>query len=209
LKQLKEELRDVKNKLNKLEPLEQESDAGLDLHSQNLLMKTEIVQKDTEIDNLTRKVADLNLVNEERIKLINDLEAQIAKLTSDIEILRSNCKMINAESIQNATKLYDAESKIADEKRKYNSFVAKHERELRSRDERESDLYSHITLLKNRIKDLESMLVIKKRAPQRIDIFSLKKLDPMVEKLADATISLTSLDLSYNDFENYVSNFSS
>ncbi|RIA99895.1 hypothetical protein C2G38_2130774 [Gigaspora rosea] len=89
-------------------------------------MKTEIVQKDTDIDNLTRKVADLNLVNEERIKLINDLEAQIAKLTSDIVILRSNCKMIYAESIQNATKLHDAESKIADEKRKYNSFVAKH-----------------------------------------------------------------------------------
>ncbi|CAG8602791.1 29746_t:CDS:2 [Racocetra persica] len=115
LKQLKEELRDVKNKLNKLELLEQESDADLDLHSQNLLMKTEIVQKDTDIDNLTRKVTDLNLVNEERIKLINDLEAQIAKLTSNIEILRSNCKMIDAESIQNATKLHDAESKIADE----------------------------------------------------------------------------------------------
>ncbi|CAG8453961.1 16701_t:CDS:2 [Dentiscutata heterogama] len=170
LKQLKEELRDVKNKLNKLELLEQESDAGLDLHSQNLLMKTEIVQKNTEIDNLTRKVTDLNLVNEERIKLINDLEAQIAKLTSDIEILRSNCKMIDAESIQNATKLHDAESKIADEKRKYNSFVAKHERELRSRDERESDLYSHITLLKNRIKNLESMLESEKES--EIDLTS-------------------------------------
>ncbi|RIB22743.1 hypothetical protein C2G38_2173205 [Gigaspora rosea] len=57
---------------------------------------------------------------------------RIVKLMSNIEILRSNCKMINAKSIQNATKLHNAESKIADEKRKYNSFIAKHECKLRS-----------------------------------------------------------------------------
>ncbi|CAG8767213.1 45555_t:CDS:2 [Gigaspora margarita] len=160
LKQLKEELRVVKNKL---ELLEQENDTDFDLNSRNLLMKAEIVQKDTDIDNLTRKVADLNLINEERIKMINNLEDQIVKLTSDIEILRSNCKMIDAENIQNATKLHDAESKINYEKRKYDSFVTKHERELENRDERESNLYSHITLLKNRIKDLESNLDISTR----------------------------------------------
>ncbi|RIB02849.1 hypothetical protein C2G38_2124339 [Gigaspora rosea] len=130
-------------------------------------MKAEIVQKDTDIDNLTRKVTDLNLVNEERIKMINNLEDQVnflfVKLTSDIEILRSNCKMINAKNIQNATKLHDAESKIAYEKRKHNSFVTKHELELENRDARESDLYSYITLLKNRIKDLESNLGISTR----------------------------------------------
>ncbi|CAG8563661.1 23477_t:CDS:2, partial [Gigaspora rosea] len=129
LKQLKEELRVVKNKL---ELLEQENDPDFDLTSQNLLMKAEIVQKDTDIDNLTRKVTDLNLVNEERIKMINNLEDQ----------------------------LHDAESKIAYEKRKHNSFVTKHELELENRDARESDLYSYITLLKNRIKDLESNLAV-------------------------------------------------
>ncbi|CAG8853799.1 19818_t:CDS:2, partial [Gigaspora margarita] len=120
---------------NKPELLEHKNDTDLDLNSQNLLMKTEIIQKDTEIDNLTKKVIDLNLINKERIKLINNLKDQ----------------------------LHDMESKIADKKRKYYFLVAKHKHELKSRDKRESDLYLYIILLKNRIQDLESMLDISTR----------------------------------------------
>ncbi|CAG8485862.1 39168_t:CDS:2 [Gigaspora margarita] len=105
-----------------------------------------------------RKVAELNLVNEERIKLINDLEAQIGELTCDIERLRDNFKMAAAESSQNAIKMNDAMTKRDYEERKFKSSVALHKHELKRRDEREFDLNSQITLLRNRIQELESLL---------------------------------------------------
>ncbi|CAG8478811.1 19781_t:CDS:2 [Gigaspora margarita] len=112
-------------------------------------MKIEIAQKDTDIENLMRKVAELNLVNEERIKLINDLEAQIVELTCDIERLRDNFKMAAAEGSQNAIKMNDAIAKRDYEERKFKSSVALHKYELKRRDEREFDLNSQITLLRN------------------------------------------------------------
>ncbi|RIB15677.1 hypothetical protein C2G38_2039164 [Gigaspora rosea] len=126
-------------------------------------MKTEIIQKDADIVNLTRKVAELNLANKKRIKLINDLEAQIVELTCEIGTLRDNFKIAEAESSQNAIKMNDAIDKRNHTERKYNFSVAQHERKLRRRDERENDLHLQITLLRNRIQELESMLKISTR----------------------------------------------
>ncbi|RIB19055.1 hypothetical protein C2G38_2084071 [Gigaspora rosea] len=110
------------------------NDEDLYLNSQNLQMKTEIIQNDADIVNLTRKVAELNLANEKRIKLINDLEAQIVELTCEIGTLRDNFKMAEAESSQNARKMNDAINKRNHTERKYNFSIAQHERKLRRRD---------------------------------------------------------------------------
>ncbi|CAG8566327.1 2246_t:CDS:2, partial [Gigaspora rosea] len=151
---LENELKDVKNKL---EMLKQKNNADLNdedlyLNSQNLQMKTEIIQNDADIVNLTRKVAELNLANEKRIKLINDLEAQIVELTCEIGTLRDNFKMAEAESSQNARKELES---LLDEREIDLSLLRNKIQELESLlGERE------INLLKNRIQELESLLNI-------------------------------------------------
>ncbi|CAG8755301.1 18725_t:CDS:2, partial [Racocetra persica] len=79
-------------------------------------------------------------------------------LTCKIGTLRDNFKMAEAESSRNAIKMNDAIDKRNHTERKYNFAIAQHKRELRRRDERENDLHSQITLLRNRIQELESLL---------------------------------------------------
>ncbi|CAG8442029.1 1227_t:CDS:2 [Dentiscutata heterogama] len=112
---------------------------------------------------LNREAAENENMRNENDENIDKLTSQIVKLTSDIELLRTNFKIVDAERNQNEIKMNDALAKRDDAERKYNIFMKQHENELRTRDERETALYSQIEILQNRVKDLESLFGVSTR----------------------------------------------
>ncbi|KAF0496835.1 hypothetical protein F8M41_020913 [Gigaspora margarita] len=151
---LREELNGIKDKLIDLNSQYSQKVAK----SEN--MRKKIEQKDEDINKLIRKVKILNSDKEDSNNKIESLKTEIAKLKNNIGILRNSLRIANCERIQTATKINDAKVKEDYLERKYNTLVEQHQSELRTRDDRETNLYSQIELLQNRVEDLKTWLGI-------------------------------------------------